>query len=351
MVERLRRKTGTGRGVYFPVSSTSVQCVPTGCSVLDGVLGGGWVLGRPINIVGDSSTGKTLLAIEACANFHACSPKAKIYYREAEGAFDTPYAGHIGLPLDAVDFGPEGIDTVWDTVEDIFEDLDGILSKRVEIDTKLRKKGKRILPSMYVIDSLDALTSRAEAARGLNEKTYGTEKAKAMSELFRRLCRKARQVRCLIIVISQTRHKIGVTFGEKKTRAGGDALQFYSYQVLWLSHIKTLFKKISGIRQASGIRVLARCKKNKLTMPHRQCEFEIKFAWGIDDIKISVEWLKQTKSLSLLGIKQSQVEKYIRETKRMDRAELRVRSKLIRDSVLQVWDGMAAKMRPKQSKY
>ena len=55
-----------------PQSTTpvgAVECFSSGAVLLDLVLGHGWPIGRIINIVGDRSSGKTLLAIEACANF------------------------------------------------------------------------------------------------------------------------------------------------------------------------------------------------------------------------------------------------------------------------------------------
>lgn len=344
MVRPLRRKKTIGRGgVYFPTSNTTIECVPTGCAVLDGVLGGGWALGQVVNIVGDESTGKTLLAIEACANFHACDPNGKIWYRESEAAFDTEYARTLGLPLEKVSFGSRGTKTRWATVEDIFEDLES----KIEY-LELKGKGR---PGLYIVDSLDALSSRAELGRQLNEKTYGTEKAKSMSELLRRLGARAQAVRCLIMIVSQTRDRIGVTFGEKKTRAGGKALNFWAYQILWLSHRKTYFKKVMGVRQASGVRVCARAKKNKLTAPHRQCEFDIKFTWGIDDFKTSLDWLKLTKNLKLINLTSRGMKAYLAEIKTLDRAELKKRSKQIRDAVLSVWNSMAERMRPKVSKY
>ena len=53
-----------------PISreSDSIQFFSSGCTILDAALGGGWACGRVANILGESSTGKTLLGIEAAAS-------------------------------------------------------------------------------------------------------------------------------------------------------------------------------------------------------------------------------------------------------------------------------------------
>src|SRR5678815_1927156 len=187
MVERRTRTTDPSRrnpgGDYFPERRKKIKFVQSGCSVLDCVVGYGWPLGRVVNIVGDRSTGKTLLAIEACANFARDYPKGKIWYREAEAAFDVDYAESVGLPAKRVDFGPEGIDTQWDTIEDIFEDLDEVLKTNTE--------------GLYVIDSLDALSSRAELKRKLEDGTFGLDKQKILAGLFRKYIRRVKKTKAV----------------------------------------------------------------------------------------------------------------------------------------------------------
>ena len=153
-----------GGGAYFSAPSKSLQFISSGCKLLDCVLGGGWVLGRIANIVGDRSSGKTLLAIEACANFARQYSKGNIYYREAEAAFDVRYAETLGLPTDRVDFSDS-----FHTVEDMFEDL----TKVLESESKA---------GLYIVDSLDALSDRSELKRDMDKGSYGAEKAKQMSE-------------------------------------------------------------------------------------------------------------------------------------------------------------------------
>ena len=75
--------------IALPGVSSTLRWVSSGSILLDLVLGGGYPLGRIINLFGDKSSGKTLLAIEACANFVASVGKPQhVKYVDAESAFD-----------------------------------------------------------------------------------------------------------------------------------------------------------------------------------------------------------------------------------------------------------------------
>lgn len=340
---RASKKLNRKGGNYFPHTSNQVLCIPSGCAVLDGVLGGGWALGRVTNVVGDRSSGKTLLAIEACANFARIAPegKGRIWYRESEAAFDEDYAMQLGLPIERVNFGPKGMESQWDTVEDIFEDLE----KKLAILERTGEYG------LYVIDSLDALSTRVELERKIDQGTYGQEKPKLMGQIFRRLVRRVKRSKMAVLVISQTRDKIGVVFGEKHTRSGGKALDFYASVIIWLHHIKTLTQTINGIKQAKGVRIMAKTKKNKLGNPFRQCEFDIRFGYGMLDLEASLDWLAKCKRLYTVGVKPRGVETFVRATRKAPRAERLETHARVRDAVLATWKEMAQRMMPKESKY
>ncbi len=266
-------------------SSETPVFFPSGCAVLDCVLGGGYVDGRIINIVGDKSTGKTLLAIEAAANYAHQWKDADIIYTEVEAAFDMDFATQVGLPRDRVHF-PEGCFTV----EDVFEDM----GKRLEKNPDRR--------SLYILDSLDALSDRSELKRDLDEGTYGTAKAKQLSQLFRRLVQKLAKARCTVIIVSQVRDNVGVVFGKKYARSGGRALDFYASQVLYLSQKKILKRTIRKVERPVGVEIHARCEKNKVGLPFRQCQFPIIFAFGVDDAVASLDWLKEVDRLDAADI-------------------------------------------------
>lgn len=278
MAKRDRPKLAQAPTSYFTSAKAGLSFVPSGCTLLDCALGGGYPVGRITNIVGDKSTAKTGLAMEALINFRRSFPDGKAAYRETEAAFDKGYAEAMGLPLAEIDFGP---DEPLNTVEDFARDFDKFLDERLKYHT----------PGIYVLDSLDALSDEAEMERDIGKGTYAMEKAKMLSTFFRRSASKQEKAKVLLLIISQVRDNIGVMFGEKHKRSGGRALDFYASQVLYLSHIETLTKTINKIKRPVGIMIKSKVKKNKVGLPFREAEFAFMFGYGVDDINASVEWL------------------------------------------------------------
>lgn len=339
MVERRKPKKQRSGGDYFPPDKR--EFIPSGCTLLDCVLGGGWVLGRVSNIVGDKSTGKTLLAIEACANFARVFPKGKIYYREAESAFDESYATKLGLPRNRVDFGPQGTDTQWRTIENIFTDLREIVAAH----------GKSGKPGLYIIDSLDALTSQAALKRKIGDGSYNLEKQRILGQLFEQLISEFKAARLCILIVSQVREKIGFVIGDKYRRSGGKSLDFYSSHILWLAHVKNIVREMGPIKRLTGIRVHATAKKNKITVPFGKCSFPIRFGFGIDDVTASIEWLTEHKMVDKLGLKLNQVDKYLDDLDELSNAEYAKRGDQIRAAVIQSWAEIDEQFAPTRSKY
>ena len=267
---------------YFVDQKSPLEFIPTGAVVLDCVLGGGWPLGRVANLVGDSSSGKTLLAIEAMANFAKKWPRGRIFYRESESAFDDDYAAALGIPVDRVErLAPDE----FATVEDFFEDLGRCID-----ETR-----KAHIPSIYICDSLDALADEAELKLKFNEGSYGGTKPKQLGKLFRQKVSDVEASQMCLIIISQTRSKIGSMFPQK-TRSGGDALNFYASQILWLSHLGDVEKTRGGVKRVTGIDIRAKCTKSKISIPRRTCDFTITFGHGIDDMLSSLDFLEGVKA-------------------------------------------------------
>lgn len=334
MIARVQRRVSAG-GNYFAQPKTDLQFIKSGSKTLDLALGGGWVRARILNVVGDKSTGKTLLCIEACANFIAEIPHASIKYREAESAFDKLYAAALGMPVDQVDFG-----NPLETVEDLFEDLERVADKAK-------------VPTLYICDSLDSLSDRAELARNMDTATYGQEKAKKLSQMFRRLVRKLADADVTVLIVSQVRSKIdAVKFGRKTTRTGGRALDFYASQVVYLSQIGKIKRKASGVIRPVGVMIRAQVEKNKVGLPFREADFSIKFGFGIDDVLSCLEFLKLTGRVGDVVPRDCKdLKEYSREMLTWDLDEYGEAVTRIHDAVAQRWYQIEEQFLPPRKKY
>jgi len=277
----------------------AVPVIPSGAKLLDLALGGGWAEDKIINLVGDSGSGKTLLAIEMSANFIHRYPRGSIAYRETEAAFQPDYAAALGMPLERVSFGQP-----LRTVEALFCELEQFCQERLvpAKSVEVLKLKPRVEPMLYIVDSLDGLSDRAELDRPIDKGSYGAQKAKSLSELFRRLTVRLNRARITLVIVSQVRDKIGVTFGSTKYRSGGRALEFYATQVVWLAQRDRVMRKVRGLTLVIGLNVLAKVTKNRIGPAFRESEFMILFNYGIDDLLPCCDLLAKTNALATAGI-------------------------------------------------
>jgi recombination protein RecA len=275
-----------------------VDFISTGSTVLNLAASGkgrdgGWARGRIINIVGDNSTGKSLLCLEACAQvfYNIKKMNSKIYptpeivhivYNNVEGVMDFPVETMYGEEFNQK---VEWIQTP------IAEEFGKDFQRRVEA----LNNGEFLL---YIIDSIDALVPEAQADRMeqiLADKkvdgSYGTEKAKFFSAgFFNHLCGLMKGKDATLICVSQVRERIGISFGEKYYRTGGKALDFYTHQVTWLSQTERLERTSRGEKRTYGIKIKARFKKNKTAKPFREANFTVLLDYGIDDVGSLVDY-------------------------------------------------------------
>jgi len=285
-------------------SKKTSDLIPTGCTLLNLACSdnykAGFGLGKIINIIGDTSAGKTFLALTIFAEVVKESrfDNFVLAYDDVEEAneFDIEYL--FGKKtFDRIDQGFRSF-----TIEDLYDNIYYLLDQGH--------------PFIYVLDSFDALTSEAGVAlaeenRKLRAKdkptkgSYGDGKPKAFSDFCKLTVGKLAQNNSLIIIISQTRDNIG--FGAQfkpKTRSGGKALGFYSTHELWLSVAKA--RKELDLK--IGNDVMVKLTKNKMTGKHRAVYFPIYYDYGIDDIQACVDYLMDRKHWKGTGAKVNAVE-------------------------------------------
>jgi RecA/RadA recombinase len=260
----------------------------TGCELFDMVIGGnknvlGVPAGRFINIVGDKSAGKTFLSNEFIAwAYHNLGKNFKWVYDDCESGYSFDTQSLYGF-----DIMPEN-PVHSTTVEEAFYHI-----------TKFAEKLKENQFGIYVLDSLDGLTSEEQDKRAEeriksieDEKemkgTYGMGKAKYLSqEFFPQLCSVVENKNILVIIISQIRDNVDMFSFEKYARAGGKALDFYAHSVIWLATAKKIEKSDTPV----GVVVKAKTTKSKTPRPFRECFFSFLYDYGLDGIGTSVDYL------------------------------------------------------------
>ncbi len=248
--------------------------IPSGSTLLDLALGGGWAAGRICNIIGDESTGKSLLMGEAIAQLQKTLGGVGII-NDAEQTFDAARAKTYGVNIDEV-----LVDST-DTVEEFQESVEKTIKALMDSGEE-----KMVL---YGLDSLDVLSSKAELKRKAGDATFGGEKPKMMSEFFRRLQKNIAKTGMVLMIISQVRARIGVTFGQRWTVSGGKALAFSSSQRVILSERG----KIKINDRIIGIKIVAKIIKNKVDIPFEEISFPVLFSLGLDDLTSCIDWLKE----------------------------------------------------------
>lgn len=182
----------------FVPPNKDLEFIHSGCDLLDLVLGGGYPIGRVSNIIGDSSTNKTGLTIEAIANFRKQYPDGLIWYHDAEAAFDIDYAIKLGLPQDKNTEIIRSMNGVEYTYDKIIEALNKVTTKKTR--------------GIYVLDTLDALQPIPEddnkdpIAKGFDN----AKRAALINSFVTKITPKVEKANLHLMIVSQIRGNIGV---------------------------------------------------------------------------------------------------------------------------------------------
>jgi len=254
---------------------------------------GGFLKGKYYFLVGDSASGKTFLSM-TCFAEAAISKWFKDYrliydnvedgcLMDVESLFGKAVADRLEYPAKDDDGEP----VFSSTVEELYYHLDDLI-----------KEG---LPFIYVLDSMDALSSDDERKKFVEHKeayrkqtktpgSYGDGKAKKNSEGLRKVLNGLRDTGSILIIISQTRDNLGFGF-ETKTRSGGRALKFYATVEIWSSISGTIKKTVKGKERGIGVNINLKVKKNRITGKCREVDVDIYPTYGIDDVGTCVDYL------------------------------------------------------------
>jgi recombination protein RecA len=268
----------------IPVSRLSDESSPcivtgflsTGCYVLDAIMGGGLPFGRVVEIYGNTSTGKSLVAAQACASVQEDGGIA--VYVDTEAAVSLPIMKAVGVDIDNLVY------TAPDTVESVFAVMEAVIESEHGGDL------------LIVWDSIAATSSQAEMDKNTGEVGYLTH-ARVISQGLRKLTRliSKRHISCLFL--NQAKTNMGMMFGDRVATFGGKAVGFHSSIRVQLS-VKTKIKRGDRI---VGIISKAKVTKNKVSPPFREALLPIFFGHGVDDALAAFEFLKSAKAITSAG--------------------------------------------------
>ena len=258
------------------------EWISTGSDMLDLAIsnrpGGGFPVGRITEITGLEASGKSLLASHALAETQKKGGLA--VYIDTEAATSSEFLTAIGVDLKTMLYVP------LETIEEIFETIETIVEQ-------VRKSEKDRLVTI-VVDSVMGASTKIEMDSEYDKDGYATSKSIILSKAMRKVTNWIARENICLIFTNQLRTKLGVTFGDSWTTAGGKAIPFHASVRLSLKspgQIKA--KDQHGVEQIVGTKTNVSVVKNRMGPPHRKIDYEIYYDSGIDNYGGWLSTMKQ----------------------------------------------------------
>ena len=235
--------------------------------IISGKYDGGFPIGGITEIYGESSTAKTVFLTHAFVG-----AQQKGYYTvmvDNEHAYSPSFANILGVDSEKL------IYTTPETMEGCFEAIENSILAIREHD--------KDTPIVIGYDSIGVSPTRKEmdGELGANGEISGALRAKVAGQCLRRINPLLRKHKAALIIINQVRSKVGLVFGDPRTKAGGGkALLYYCAVSLETASAKAGIM-FDELKNPTGIKGTVKCVKNKVTVPYQDCEFKLEYNKGL----------------------------------------------------------------------
>jgi recombination protein RecA len=262
------------------------EFIPTGSTLLDYAIAnrenGGVPVGRITEIIGENSSGKTLLCAHLAAN--AQKKNGVVIFIDTEHSFDKGFSVRIGINHQKGFVYKENVDCL----EEVFIYIDKTI-------TTIRQQFPNVL-TLIIWDSISATPARIELEDDYDPTKQMALQARIMSKALRKICGIIKKERIALVVTNQLRTKIGVAFGDPDTTSHGRAMSFYASVRMKLSTRQKIINPKT--KDVLGIHMVVKIFKNKLGPGFRTVEMPIFYDYGISDKQ---SWLAYLEELEIVS--------------------------------------------------
>ena len=255
-----------------------------------------------------NSGGKTTLALQTCVQAIRQYPDQVVLFFDAEGHMDITYANSLGLEIgdNFLVFQPDSA-----------EEVEDILTRFI------KKMADRI--SLVVFDSVAAIRPSSMAEHMHGESNQKAGHAFFWTDFSPKINNWAKKYDIAFLLLNQLRAKpsignmdkfsvgntgLGAGFSNTDTSftsTGGTALRFYLSARYLLRHISDVKEQteddVTG--ELIDLKIAKKYKiqniKNKLTAPHKESNYIIRYGMGTDDSILVRDFLQSAKVITSSG--------------------------------------------------
>lgn len=272
--------------------------IPSGCTALDYAMtnrrNGGFPVGKIIEVSGMPHSGKSLMAIHACAE--AQKMGGLCVYLDPENAFNDDFAKRVGLNIDAESFWrPEPPPP---TIEALFSFLFD-LGNQIEAQKKDKEKPWPYKFVLVVWDSVASSSCKADLEAENPDPTANVGlKPRIISKNMTTFLGIAAKKDMSLLCLNQLRTNIRAMPGQDPYVApGGNAIPFYA-------SIRLRIKSVGRLKVGDdvvGVKTEVEVKKTRFGPPFRKAIFPIYFTHGIDDPESIINSLEERKGVTIIN--------------------------------------------------